>query len=219
MSLGPLGTLPYAVTIRKRCGFFPNYLWRLDHATLMDTFPELVGDIFCSGRGSTRAWQIPKPCRGTGQWEQQRGLSHLPDSSQQGREQGLPTGFAGASGGEQRADSFCQAWLDIPFLPSLSLLWQCLSGVSCSCSSRRQEVGKEGKKEVDFVQHSDSNQPSLKHEKLAFPFPVPLPCSQLGAISPQCNLLQVHLPGLKKQTSNHKLILSGASAIEFINLA
>lgn len=80
--------------------FFPNYLQRLDHAILMDTFPELVGDIFCSGRGITSAWQIPKSRRGFGQWGWQRVLSHLPDSSQQGREQGLPTGFAGASGGE-----------------------------------------------------------------------------------------------------------------------
>lgn len=77
-----------------------------------------------------------------------RGISPtFPDSCQQGKEQDLPRGFAGASGGEQRGES----WQLLSGMTGLSLLSLPLPPVGSGCRAfhspsaapgRREEVGE-----------------------------------------------------------------------------
>lgn len=171
---------------------------------------------WCLDKGCSRAGQTPSPkVPSFGQWGcwDGRGMSPtFPDSSQQGREQSLPTGSAGASGGERRADSFCQAWLAIPFL---SLLWAVVPGISCpTCSSRKQRWEKRKRTSWFCVAVTPISQAwSMRTWHSHFQFP----SHAVNWEQPQCSLLQIQLPGLQRQTSDHKLILSGASATEFRN--
>lgn len=115
----------------------------------------------------------------------------LPDGGQQGRDQGLPTGFAGASRGKQRGKC---CWLlsgttsrPLPSLPrgqqpcSISHPAWHGGGTLChGCAATGGRGGRRGEEQAAFAQCSLSSHLGTKQfPKIpAFPFPAPLPCRE-----------------------------------------
>lgn len=126
--------------------FFPNYLWRLDHATPMNTFLELVGDVFVWAEATPEPGKAPSPAQALARGDGRGNSPTLPDSSQQRGEQCLPTGFAGCQRRRaERRGLTASVRHDCPFpsSPPSPLCGQWLSGVSCPmCSYSRQRWEK-----------------------------------------------------------------------------
>lgn len=225
MSLEPLGTLPHAVTFRKRCEcfgvFFPITFGGLTMPPSWIFFQNWLVIFFCSGRGSMKAWQNPKPHRGVGQWGWQRDPSHLP--WQQPAEQGAVFAHRLCRCHWRRAEkpeltaSIRHDWPFPPFPPS-PFCGQCLSVVSCPrCSSRRQRW--ENRERTGWFCIAQSLQ-SAKPEawEPGIPISSSTPTQLTGSSQPPVQPAADSAPRAQEaDTSDHKLILSGASATEFRN--
>lgn len=126
----------------------PNCLRRLDHATLKNIFPELVGYLFVQVEAALGPGKPPSPQR---LWSVGMAEGSLPASLTAASRAGstvCPQALQVPveESREARADSFCQAWLAIPLLPSLSLLWaEAVWHFMPQMQLQETEVGKEGK--------------------------------------------------------------------------
>lgn len=148
MSLEPLGTLSHAVTIRQRCVFFPITSGGSTMPPLRILFwNRLVMFLF----GHRPHQSLAKPPAPRRLWLEGMAEGSLPPSLTAASSVGssvCPQALQvpAEESGEARADSFCQARLPIPFLPSLSPLrpvavWRFMPHVQL----QQAEVGEEGK--------------------------------------------------------------------------
>lgn len=195
MSLEPLGTLSHNGNQKKVIFFFRVIFGGLTMPTLQVVFQNssvIPHWSLLTAPATHRLWRAGMAAEIS---------PAFPNSSQAGTEQGLPTGFAGAHGGEQRGKG-CQLLSGLTGQPlcSLPILWVsaawhfplflCMVGV---VQLQEAEVGKERKYKmllpsavplVTWTWSKPLREASNGSAIWVFPFAAPLPCGKIALSLP-----------------------------------